>query len=443
MPTDASNLEVKNSESSLQADSKRVVSTKGTGIAAGKRFRDLYCAARVRHGDLAALSETTLANIVNELDAGETRRSSAFYALSLTSATFITLIFVPLLLWLVGLSGQFFQVVGLITSNSPKLTFIWHPLLASFPLFLAIATLIPLLFRQFPALCPRFVAGYPPRYDSRNPYLRRMLFAVIYIETGAIMLWIAKLWIHGSIFLSNLILIWTALPFAVLLLFGSTRMGLLVIAPIVDRERASIQRLASSLLQILCRLDELETLSLIPARRRRWLAESLVRASQELAQLFEHRPDPANAWANEQLRQAADNILCLAAWIYLPKHGTLDALRAELIRYFNILVSGNLDEWPRQELPPALALVVRNYKLKGWRKVATYSVGAIYLVLPPLALGIAGAFFSFQLTAAAQAVLWLIYLIWIIIGAPFFFERISPEARALASDLLHGMFGKK
>jgi len=289
----------------------------------------------------------------------------------------------------------------------------------------------------------RFGASYLPSYDGRNPFLRRMLFAVLYLETGVTMLWIAKLWIHGSSILSNLILIWAILPFTALFVIGSARMSLLVLAPIVNRERASIQRLVSSLLQILCRLDELETLSLIPAHRRRWLAQALVRASQELAQLFEQRPDPANAWASEQLRHAADNVLCLATWIYLPKQGTLDALRAELVRYFNILVSGNLDELPRQELPPALALVVRNYKLRGWRKVATYSVAAIYLVLPPLALGIAGAFFSFQLTAAAQAVLWLIYLVWIIIGAPFFFERISPEARALASDLLHGMFGKK
>jgi hypothetical protein len=444
MPTDASNLKVRNSATPLRTDSGEVIPAKKAGINSGERFRELYSAARARHEDLLALSETVLTGITNGLDRMETEFWSSAYVLVVTAAVVSTLIFfMPLIFWFFGLTKHSVEVVNLITSSAPKLHYLWHLLLVDCPVWLAIVAIIPLSFRLFPTLRERLNATRIPRYDGQHPYMRRMLFSVVYLETGAAMLWIAKLWIHASSFLSSLILIWAILPFAALLFFGTTRVAILSVLTITGRKLNSAQRLSLSLLGILERFDGMEDLSLLSAPNRGLLADSIVRASQRMAQLFERRPDPATGWARNQLCQAADNFLCLAVWIYLPKPGTLDELRAELVRYLNILLSGNLDELPRQDLPPGIALLVQKYRLRGWRKAVTYSAGAIYLVLPPFALGIVESFLSFQITAAAQAVLWLIYLVWVILGIPFFFDRISPEARDLASDLLRGLIGKK
>jgi len=251
----------------------------------------------------------------------------------------------------------------------------------------------------------------------------------------------------------------SALPFVIVVAFGVCAVTLFLCSglamftavelcrPAMERARRIAQSslFALDLLELLQELDRIRYLALLSSHQRRTVIGQIVRCANRLLRFHDFLPNPAGDWARIQMRLAAENLLRLAAWVYLPREGTLTALKAEVIRYLNATLTGNLDAFPRGHVGAAEGLVFTRQELRGWRKAVVYAGLAAYLLLPVFTYAALVLIFRLEprLSPPIQAAATLAYLIWALFGVSSFSRLISPDTRELLTDTIRLLIGKK
>jgi hypothetical protein len=212
----------------------------------------------------------------------------------------------------------------------------------------------------------------------------------------------------------------------------------------IERE-VGVQLLARECMELLLELDKTADLALLTKSERRNLVEKIVRISRKMSQLHDPRPDSATEWATSQMRLASQNLLRFASWLYFPQAGTLVALKEEMIRYSNVLLSGNLDELPRGEVGEMQGLRLIEREIVGWRRGLLHLGMVLYFILPLAVAGTVVTVFHWEsrVSGPIQIIAGLLYLIWALVGLVSFLRYLGPDARMLVSDVFKAYFGKK
>jgi hypothetical protein len=215
-------------------------------------------------------------------------------------------------------------------------------------------------------------------------------------------------------------------------------------APGVESD-TGVQLLAEGFLRLLLRLDNIADLALVTKSERKHLVNAIVGISRTMSRLHDPRPDSATEWATLQTHLASQNVLRLASWLYFPQAGTLTALKEEMIRYANILLSGNLDELPRAEVGEMQGLRIVEREIVGWRRALLHLGMVLYFVLPLAVAGTLIAVFHWEsrISGPIQIIAGMVYLIWALTGLVSFMRYLGPDARTLVSDVFKAYFGKK
>jgi hypothetical protein len=206
-----------------------------------------------------------------------------------------------------------------------------------------------------------------------------------------------------------------------------------------------MQRLAQEFMELLLRLDRIADLGALTRTERSSLVGKIVGISRRMAQLYEPRADSPTEWATLQMGKASQNMLRLASWLYFPQAGTLDSLKGEMIRYANILLSGNLDELPRGDVGEMEGLRVVVREISGWQR-ALLHLGMVLWFIAPLA--IAGTLISVfhwesRLSGPIEILAGLVYTIWSLWGLVLFVRHLGEDTRTLVIDVFKTVVGRK
>lgn len=413
------------------------------------QFRSLYAEARKRHNDVLSLPNETVDGICTRLLSSQVNYASARYPLICTAAT-ITIVAGCLLVGqLIRSLHAYTMEINHVLTNKQFWSSHDDLVMAVFwwACGLSIYSAVPFLFLRIDSsssIGPLRARVYR-NVNSRSRSVRLFAIIVAYAIAPVLVVAFANNFRHPSTLLPIALGLWIGIPLLFMLILVIAALLIAFFGKYIERAKrdASVQRLSVTLLKMLRRLDDLGHFNLLTSRERRQLVDDIVRVSQDLADLHDFRADPASEWARTQMRQAADNFLRLVAWVYFPQEGTLSSLRAEVIKYLNILLSGNFHELPRGLVGAEAGFVLRDTELKGWRKFAMHAGIAIYLMLPVLVFAILTKFFNLQLTGILQTVISLLYLLWVIVGFFSLSDRISPDARALLADTIKAIAGRK
>ena len=247
-----------------------------------------------------------------------------------------------------------------------------------------------------------------------------------------------KHWI-GPLFLG----IWFAFPTLSLVMLGST---MLVIALVGERlgrlERpASFYKSITRLLRLLLKLHGVNGASLTIATR-----EKFIREIQKIADLLEDAYDPQvgllGEWASERLSILALRFRQLGSWLYFPQNESVRELEKKLLSIANVMLTGEihyLDDLLHQDIEYTMT----DDKSSKWKKIWMHALMALYFALPLFAFVLAAKHWGFHIEGISQTVAALLYLLWVIIGFFAFSESISPESRALLTDVIKSIVGRK
>lgn len=206
-----------------------------------------------------------------------------------------------------------------------------------------------------------------------------------------------------------------------------------------------MQRLAQECMELLLRLDRIADLGVLTRTKRRDLVYRVAGISRKIAQFYESRPDYSTEWATSQMSLASLNVLRLASWLYFPQAGTLTALREEMIRYANILLSGNLDELPRGVVGENEGLRIVVKEMSGWRRALLHLLMVLWFIAPLAITGTLIAIFHWEsrLSGPIEILAGLVYTIWSLWGLVLFVRHLGEDTRTLVFDVFKTVAGRK
>lgn len=414
----------------------------------GESFEAVYAEACSKHENVLRLPDPIVDELATKLDA----RQQTYIAGMSTLARTLVLIAIVAVPWLYLLDGWWKRHQGMVeqwVSNviGPVGRPDWR--------YVAAIVLIPILWLVFlwtplrkNPLAPIVLLGMRP---SRTSFWNiwnigfSWLVCMFLVGVGQVA-WDSRTKTMSAIFAAGVAsaLLWVAAMIIVVPVMYLVMRILVALDSGMERD-AGVQLLAQEFLKMLLRLDDITDLALLTRSERRNLVDSLVRVSRTMSQLHDLRPDSASEWARLQMHLASQNVLRLASWLYFPQAGTLAALKEEMIRYANVLLSGNLHELPRDEVGELQGLRIVEREIVGWRRALLHLGMVLYFVLPLAVAGLLIAVFHLESRASGpmQIIAGLVYLIWALAGLVSFMRYLGPDARMLVSDVFKAYFGKK
>jgi len=281
--------------------------------------------------------------------------------------------------------------------------------------------------------------------DPRHGSIFFFRLMTAYILAPALVVLFALVFPHPVALLSVSLAIWIGVPATFACLVAFIILLLIVFHGRIERARlrTTIEQLTMKLLEILEKLDKVSDLRLMGAEEREELTRTIVEGAKRLRGLYASESNAAGEWATSQMHIASQNLTGLAASIYLPQEGTLPALKAKIIRYLNVLLTRHLHDLTKVDLDAPEGLVFRERALTGWGKLAVHAGIAMYLMLPIVVFAIVASVFQLHLTSLSQTLISLLYLVWVIVGFFSFSELVSPEARALFTETIKVLLGRR
>ncbi len=414
----------------------------------GASFKATYADACAKHDTILRLPGPILDEVVTKLDASAHRYASATSIL-IWSWALIFLVTYPwqehVASWRDVHQKAIEQWVSGVIGPLGRPDWLWVIGLVFFPLLWLVVTWSPLRKEPFASILLlrlRPYSGSP--LNAWNVVfsfvLVMFLFGVArvaYYLRSKTMSAIFAGEIANTVFDILLSLLFVAVMLLTVTLFG----------PLVSRIESDVgvQLLARECMQLLLRLDGIADLALL-TRTERWnLVDRIIGISRKMSRLHDARRDSATEWATLQMRLASQNVLRFASWLYFPQAGTLVALKEEMIRYTNVLLSGNLDELPRGEVGEMQGLRIVDREIVGWRRALLHTGMVLYFVLPLALAGLLIVVFNWEsrVSAPIEMIAGVAYVIWALVGLISFLGYLGPDTRTLVTDVFKAYFGKK
>ena len=408
-----------------------------------RELRSTYDLLEVTEPNIAKLSMDEVNLLAQELERQEGAENNRRYIFAAVGAT-TTMIFCSFLMigcW--ELTGYYLsKLVNLAT----------HPTLYVAPLVilafaaLCYAVIIPVQFYimgRLGMIGPWLARAVPmPPVDLNSESYWLFSFVLLYSAFPALYGLAMYRFPHLQGALREVATCW----FAVACLLTSLLVCTAALSPIFARIRAkrwTTHYMVLLLMRILLQLRQIGTLTELGSQDKEKLLESIKNAARGMLRIYPDSGDAASRWAIEQLSLSSINFLSLASWIYLPQHGTIESLRSELCVYLNIFVTGRLHDLPRKMALDTPGLLLQPGALSGRRRAAVFVILLIYLGFPPMALLATTVVPRLSIPSTAGPPLALLYVVWIVCGLATFAERISPDTRALFTDILKTIVGRK
>lgn len=414
----------------------------------GTSFKATYADACAKHDTILRLPSPILDEMATKLDASAHKYASATSIL-IWSLGLIFLVTYPLqervANWRDVRQRAIEQWVAGVIGPLARPDWLWVIGLVIFPLFWLVVTWSPLRKKPFASILLLRLRPYSG--SSLNAWNVIFSFVLVMFLFGvARVAYFSRSKTLSEIFAGGIAN--TALDLLIsLTLVAMVLLIVPLLVPLVSRIESDVgvQLLARECMQLLLRLDGIADLALL-TRTERWnLVDRIIGISRKMSRLHDARRDSATEWATSQMRLASQNVLCLASWMYFPQAGTLVALKEEMIRYTNVLLSGNLDELPRGEIGEMQGLRIVDREIVGWRRVLLHTGMVLYFVLPLAIAGTLIAVFHLEsrFSGPMEIIAGLVYLIWALAGLISFLRYLGPDARTLVSDVFKAYFGKK
>ncbi len=414
----------------------------------GESFKATYARACLNHENVLHLPDPILDELATKLDASEQTYIAGMSTLA-RMCLLIAVVGFPLLYLLDSWWKQHQMIVQQWVANviGPVGKPDWH--------YVAAIVLIPILWLAFlwtplrknPLASIVLLGMHPDRssFGSAWNVGFTWLVGMFLVQVGQVA-WDSRTKTMGAIVAAGIAsaLLWLAAMFIVVPVMYLLMRILLALDSRMERD-AGVQLLAQEFLKMLLRLDGIADLALLTRSERRDLVDGMVRVSRTMSQLHDLRLDSASEWARLQMHLASQNVLRLASWLYFPQAGTLVALKEEMIRYANVLLSGNLHELPRDEVGELQGLRIVEREIVGWRRALLHLGMVLYFVLPLAVAGLLIAVFHLEshVSAPMEMIGGLVYLIWALAGLVSFMRYLGPDAQTLVSDVFKAYFGKK
>jgi hypothetical protein len=403
------------------------------------RFLLLYSEIKQSHANVAALDDQKLRIITsqirdrqrleNSLDAGIAIALSSFFYI--WAVAFFALIRHPIE-----------RYAGKIAHYSP-----FH-LPSLIPMLLITSAILAILYAPASPFLKQ--SRLPQRFEAHSPLgpnssinYRSFRFIFVYF----IQFWTAALVIMATLEIGFFHSMTLAKAIIIIYLFIPTTFILLILTVIVlgsllkgvverDKKVSGRENLALLLLEIIHRLDMLRSDSIVTSRSANTLAYKILRTADHFHDLVPDHRDKATRWASLQIGRASDNFLRLASWAYMPKPDTWATLTDEVIRYFNIVIEGNLQELPRKKVGLSDGLFPRELEPTLWKRLGAYTSWVVYFAIPIVFYLVVVIAFHLRVEETVRSCASVIYLIWAILGFLLLLERMPDERKGPIFDLI-------
>jgi len=426
-------------------------------------FGELYESVKKRHSSILQLDADTIQRIEDELEKAK-RTKNTFLWMASTLAVLFSIATYPFLLakaysfvvaWQKQLSAILYQRQFLDRH--------WVVWISSFLIFFAVPLLtIGFRTRVFRRLHEHPTLGLPFRLAGpENPVenidgskLEFIVYTVIlhYILPLIPLLYCYSYRLLSKPILDSFIVLWLMAPMLLLASLPSILFLILLAVALVFIFK--IDNLPSEktpttlifyLVKLLHTLEELEELPISNNRTRSRLVNSIMRISNLMRRMYRDIAYSCgiSQWSIQQMDQAADNFLSLAAWVYFPQPNTLENLRGRLCKYLNTFISGHYHDLPREEVSQFDVPSIAHQKRLGLRQFVTLLSLAAYMVLPVVAMATTVALFKIEIPSLLQPLLTIMYIIWVVLGLLSFADSLSPDVKDFLAEIVRSVVGRK
>jgi hypothetical protein len=191
-----------------------------------------------------------------------------------------------------------------------------------------------------------------------------------------------------------------------------------------------------SIIYLLYKLKDHNTLSLINSDIQQETLKIINKIAVLIRNLY-HMPinNEHQLWAKEQTKIASFNFSTLSLLVYFPQSTTLEDLKAKLIKYLNIFITGNFNELPR-DLSNESTLSTQKTLKNQIKSYLPLMMFALYSFFPLIIYSLLITVFHIAINPVLSPLLGLLYTIWICLGFIAFADNISLESKNFVKEII-------